>query len=82
MRSSVSAEDFGSELSTLKIYLVSPSGTETLILEIDDSGNVITENAPVNIPQKEEWSIKLAGHYDSGTAISQSNSLTLHFQVA
>jgi len=79
---SVGAEDFGSELCSLKIYLVSPSGIETLAVEFDDSGNVITENVLVNIPQKEEWAIKLAGHYDSGTSISQSNSLTLHFQVA
>jgi len=78
---SVGAEDFGSELSSLKIYLVSPSGKETLALEIDNSGNIITENIPVNIPHGEEWSIKLLGHYDSGTCISQSNSLTLYFRV-
>jgi len=79
---SVGAEDFGTELSSLKIYLVSPSRTETLVVELDDSGNVITENVPVNIPQKEEWTIRLMGHYDSGTPISQSNGLTLHFKVA
>jgi len=78
---SVGAEDFGTELSSLKIYLVSPSGTETLVVELDDSGNVITENVSVNIPQREEWAIKLVGHYDSRTPVSQSNSLTLHFQV-
>jgi len=81
LKISVGAEDFGTELSSLKIYLVSPSGIETLVVELDDLGNVITENVPVSVPQKEEWAIKLAGHYDSGTSISQSNSLTLHFQV-
>jgi len=79
---SVGAEDFGIELSSLKIYLVSPSWRETLVVELDDSGNVVTQNVPVSIPQKEEWTMKLAGHYDSGTSISQSNSLALHFQVA
>jgi len=78
---SVSSENFGNELSSLKIYLVSPSGTETLVVELNDSGNVVTQNVPVNIPQSEERAIKLAGHYDSGTFSSQTNSITLSLQV-
>jgi len=78
---SVSSENFGNELSSLKIYLVSPSGTETLVVELNDSGNVVTQSVSVNIPQSEEWAIKLVGHYDSGTSLSQTNSMTLSLQV-
>jgi len=81
VRFSVSSENFGNELSSLKIYLVSPCGTEALVLELNDSGNVVTQNVSVNIPQSEEWTIKLAGHYDSGTSLTQTNSMTLSLQV-
>jgi len=77
---SVSSESFGSELTSLKLYLVSPSGAETLVVELDNSGDVITENVSVNIPQGQEWAIKLVGHYDSGTQ-SQSDTMTLNLQV-
>ena len=78
---SVSAEDFGSELSSLRLYLVSRSGTKTLVVELDDSGNVVKENVSVIIPREEEWTIKLEGHYDSGTLSSQSNTMALTFQA-
>ena len=77
----VADEDFGSELSSLKLYLVSPSGTETLVVELDDSGNVVVERVSVIIPQGEEWAFKLVGHYDSGTSSSQSNTMILIIQV-
>jgi len=77
----VGSENFGTELSSLKIYLVSPYGTETLVVELNDSGNVVIQNISVNIPQSEEWAIKLVGHYDSGTSLSQNNSMTLSLQV-
>jgi len=79
---SVSSENFGSELSTLKLYLVSPSASETLVVEMDGSGSVVTQNVPVNIPANQEWAIKLVGCYDSGTSGSQSKSMTLSIQVA
>ena len=78
---SVSAEDFGSELSSLQLYFVSPLNIETLVVEFDDSGNVVLEKVLVNILKGDEWAIKLVGHYDSGTSSSQSNTMTLNFQV-
>jgi hypothetical protein len=80
-RISVVAEDFGIELSSLKIYLVSPTGAQTLVTELDNSGNVILENVQVSIARGQEWAIKLVGHYDSGTPKSQRNSFALCFQV-
>ena len=74
-------EHFGSELSSLQLYLVSPSGTETLVLKLDDYGNSVTENISVNIPQGQEWTIKLVGHYDSGTSSYKNNSMILRLQV-
>jgi hypothetical protein len=81
VRVSVGAEDFGIELSLLKIYLVSPTGTQILVTELDSSGNVIIENVQVSIAQGQEWAIKLVGRYGSGTLKSQRNSFTLCFQV-
>ena len=77
----VTQEDFGSELSSLRLYLVSPSGAETLVVELDDSGVVVKDDVSVIIPQREEWSIKLVGHYDSGTRSSQKNEMVVIFQV-
>jgi len=77
----VTHEDFGSELSSLKLHLVSPSGAETLVVELDDFGDVIKDGLSVRIPQREEWSIKLVGHYDSGTRSSQKNEMVVIFQV-
>jgi len=77
----VAVEDFGSELSSLKLYFVSPSGAETLVAELDDSGDVVKDDVSVRIPQREEWSIKLVGHYDSGTRSSQKNEMVVIFQV-
>ncbi|MFB0504589.1 MAG: hypothetical protein ACETWE_12210 [Candidatus Bathyarchaeia archaeon] len=77
----VTHEDFGSELSSLGLYFVSPSGTETLVVELDDSGDVVKDDVLVRIPQREEWSIKLVGHYDSGTLSSQKNEMVVIFQV-
>lgn len=74
-------ENFGSELSLLSLYLVLPSGVEILVVSINDSGIVVTENVLVNIPQKEEWAIKLEGHYDEGTPLTQSNTMSLKIQV-
>ena len=78
---SVSSEDFGTSLATLSLYLVSPSATETLVIQLDDSGAVTTEDVTVNIPSSQEYAIKLVGHYDSGTTTSESNSMTLTLQV-
>ena len=77
----VTHEDFGSELSSLRLYFVSPSGAETLVVELDDSGDVVKDDVSVRIPQREEWSIKLAGHYDSGIPPSQSNTMILALQA-
>jgi len=74
-------EDFSTELETLKIYVVAPNATEYLMIELDGSGAVTTNNQSVNIPASEEWAIKLAGHYDSGTLSTQSNTMTLRLQV-
>jgi hypothetical protein len=79
---SVSSENFGSELSTLLLYLVSPSASETLIIRMDGSGSIVTQNVQVSIPASQEWAIKLIGCYDGGTSGSQSNSMTLSIQVA
>jgi len=78
---SVSSENFGNELSSLKIYLVSPSGTETLVVGLNDAGNIVTQNILVNIARGEEWTIKLVGHYNSGTSLSQNNSMALSLQA-
>jgi len=74
-------ENFETELSLLSIYLVSPSGIELLVVSINDSGVVTTENISINIPPGEEWTIKLEGHYDSGTPITQSNTMSITIQV-
>jgi len=74
-------ENFETELSLLSIYLVLPSGTEILVISINDSGVVTTENISINIPPGEEWAIKLEGHYDQGTPITQSNTMSLTIQV-
>ena len=74
-------ENFGGELETLKIYVVAPNATEYLMIELDGSGAVTTNNQSVNIPASEEWAIKLVGHYDSGTLSTQSNTMTLRLQV-
>jgi len=77
----VAAENFGTELSSLRLYLVSPSGVETLVVELDDSGDLFTEEISVRIRQGEEWSLKLAGHYDSEIPPSQSNTMILVLQA-
>ena len=77
----VAVEDFSIELSSLRLYLVSPSGVETLVVELDDSGSVVTEKVSVRIRQGEEWSVKLAGSYDSGIPLPQSNKMMLALQV-
>ncbi|MHA2380761.1 MAG: hypothetical protein ACXADS_15935 [Candidatus Thorarchaeota archaeon] len=77
----VTAENFGSELSSLRLYLVSPSGKTTLVVELDDFGDVSKERVSVGIRQGEEWSVKLVGHYDSGVSPSQSNAMILTIQV-
>lgn len=78
---SVDSEDMGSEVTAISLYLVSPTGSQTLVLEIDDTGTTTIQNIPVNIPATEEWAIKLQGCYDSGTLFTQSNTLTLNLQV-
>ena len=78
---SVSSEDFGTELAALSLYLVSPSATETLVIQLDDSGVVTTEDVTVNIPATQEYAIKMIGYYDSGTASTASNSMVLALQV-
>ena len=78
---SISSEDFGTELSVLELYFVSPSATETLVIALDDSGDVTTEDVTVTMPASEEYAIKLVGHYDSGTTSSASNTMTLALQV-
>jgi len=77
----VSAENFGIELSSLRLYLVSPSGKETLVVEFDDSGDIAKERVSVEINQGEEWSVKLVGHYDSVVSQSLSNTMILTIQV-
>jgi hypothetical protein len=79
---SVSSENFGSELSTLLLYLVSPSNAQTLAVKINGSGTVVTQNVQVSIPNGQVWAIELIGCYDAGTPGSQSNSMTLGIQVA
>ena len=78
---SVSSEDFGTELASLSLYLISPSATETLVIQLDDFGAVTTEDVTLNIPSSQEYAIKLVGYYDSGTTSSASNSMTLALQV-
>jgi hypothetical protein len=78
---SVNSEDFGTSLSTLSLYLVSPSSTETLVIQLDDSGDVTTEDITVSVPASEEYAIKLIGCYDSGTSTLESNTMTLALQV-
>jgi hypothetical protein len=77
----VSSSDLGAPLNLLLLYLVSPSGSETLVVKMDDSGNVVTEGVAVNIPAGEEWAIKLVGCYDIGTPQSQTNQMTLSIEV-
>ena len=77
----VAVEDFGTELSSLRLYLVSPSGVETLVVELDDFGDVVTERVSVRIRQGEEWCLKLAGRYDSEIPPSQSNTMILALQA-
>ncbi len=77
----VSSSDFGNPLNLLLLYLVSPSGSETLVVKMDDSGNVVTEGVAVNIPAGEEWAVKLVGCYDIGTPQSQTNQMTLSIEV-
>jgi len=78
---SVGAENFGSQLSTLRLYLVSPSGTETLVVELDTTGAVTTQGVSVSIPAGQEYAMKLVGYYDSGTVGTQTNTMTLNLQV-
>lgn len=77
----VSSSDFGSALNLLLLYLVSPSGSETLVVKMDNSGNVVTEGVPVTIPAGEEWAVKLVGCYDIGIPQSQTNQMTLSIEV-
>jgi len=77
----VTAENFGIELSSLRLYLVSPSGKETLVADLDDSGDIVKERVSVEINQGEEWSVKLIGHYDSAASQSQSNTMILTIQA-
>jgi len=78
---SVGSENFGSELSMLRLYLVSPAGTETLVVELDTTGAVTTQGVSVSIPAGQEYAMKLVGYYDSGTLGSQTNTMTLNLQV-
>lgn len=78
---SVASENFGNELTLLALYFVSPSGTQTLVIQLGDSGNIVTEDISVNIPLGQEWAIKLEGRYDSGTMSTQTNTMTLAIQV-
>jgi len=78
---SVGSEDFVAELDTLKLYAIAPDATETLVVELNGTGVIITQNVSVNILAGQEWAIKLVGHYDSGTSSSQSNSMTLNLKV-
>ncbi|MFB0503964.1 MAG: hypothetical protein ACETWE_09040 [Candidatus Bathyarchaeia archaeon] len=77
----VTAENFEIELSSLRLYLVSPSWKETLVVELDDSGDIVKERVFVEIHQGEEWSVKLVGHYDSAVSPSQSNAMILTIEV-
>jgi hypothetical protein len=77
----VSSKNFTSSLSVLLLYLVAPNETETLVVKIDDSGTVVTEGVDVNIPDGEEWAIKLIGCYDIGTSGSVANEMKLNVQV-
>jgi len=77
----VSAENFGMELSSVRLYLVSPSGKEALVVELDDSGDIAKERVSVGINQGEEWSVKLVGHYDSAVSRFQRNTMILTIQV-
>jgi len=78
---SVGSENFGSQLTLLRLYLVSPSGTETLVVELDTNGAVTTQGISVTIPAGQEYAMKLVGYYDSGTAGTQTNTMTLNLQV-
>lgn len=78
---SISSGNFGSQLSNLKLYLVSPSGIETLVMELDGSGVVITDDISVNISAGQEHAMKLVGCYDLGTLGPQTNTKILHLQV-
>ena len=77
----VGSHNFDTILNLLLLYLVSPSGSETLVVEMDTGGNIVTQGVQVTIPASEEWAIKLIGCYDIGTSESQSNSLTLNLEV-
>ena len=77
---SVSTDDFGTELDALALYLVSPTATQTLVVELNGSGTVTTDDVTVNIPAGEEYAIKLVGHYNAGQSAA-TNSMTLDLQV-
>ena len=77
----VSSKNFTSSLSILLLYLVAPGGSETLVVKIDDSGNVVTENVEVTIPASQVYAMKLIGCYDSGTSGSEANEMKLNVQV-
>lgn len=77
----VSSENFNGSLSILLLYLVSPSGSETLVVKIDGSGDVVTQGVEETIPISEEWAIKLVGCYDTGTGESITNTITLNLEV-
>ena len=76
----VTSEDFGGTLDILLLYLVSPSGTETLVVKLDGAGDIVTEGVEVNILAGQVWAMKLVGCYD--TDPGSSNSMTLSLQVA
>ena len=75
----VSSVDFAATLDVLLLYLVSPSGSETLVVKIDDAGAVETEGVEVNIPAGEVWAMKLVGCYDADPG--GTNSMTLSLRV-
>ena len=77
----VGSHNFTSSLKILLLYLVSPGGSETLVVKIDDSGTVVTENVEVTIPLSQVYAMKLIGCYDSGTSGSQANEMMLNLLV-
>ncbi|MDH5439116.1 MAG: hypothetical protein OEZ48_13165 [Candidatus Bathyarchaeota archaeon] len=77
----VSSHNFDANLTILLLYLVSPSGSQTLVVKLGDSGSLVTDDIQVEIPAGEEWAVKLIGCYDDTTLESKTNTMTLTIRV-
>ena len=73
----LNTEDFGTELTQLKVYLVEVDGTEHLAVELDGSGTATTSTSgDQTIPASSIWSVKIITEMDP-TAAATSKTLSL-----